>query len=162
MAFDNIGFSKDDDWVPPLAVPSPQATLADAATDRKRPAPPKKPTKRGSLFRGPSERKKDKESKLEQEVSPGSQAAASLSEGNTTLGTPVLSEPVKVKYLLCADCDCGPLGYTVLPASLQGGKFAQEVGKTLEGQQPSSDSQQQEPPVYLIAADRVRYRFVKS
>jgi hypothetical protein len=159
MAFENIGFSKDDDWVPPPPPPSPKATMNDGSD--KRPEPRKKPTKRASLFRRNSEKKKDRETRLETELSlsPGSQAAASLSEGNSTLGTPANTEPVKVKYLLCADCDCGPLGYTVLPPSLQGAKFAEEVGKTLEGQ----DSQKlQEPPVYLIAADRVRYRFIKS
>lgn len=155
MAFENIGFSKDDDWVPPtVMVPAEKA-------EQKRPEPRKKPTKRGSIFRRNSEKKKDemeKMSGLEKETSPGS-AAACLGDGSSTLAAPIPSEPVKVKYLLCADCDCGPLGYTVLPASMQGGKFAQEVGKTIDGQATEA---QQEPPVYLIATDRVRYRFVKS
>lgn len=156
MAFENIGFSKDDDWVPPTAI-SPTEKI-----EPKRPEVRKKPTKRGSIFRRNSEKKRDEKEKmspLEKETSPGSTAAACLEDGSSTLASPVPSEPVKVKYLLCADCDCGPLGYTVLLASMQGGKFAQEVGKTIDGQATEA---QQEPPVYLIAADRVRYRFVKS
>ncbi|UZJ51316.1 hypothetical protein CBS101457_000636 [Exobasidium rhododendri] len=153
MAFENIGFSKDDDWTPPISMKSPQMNANDHDGSGKQTPERKKPTKRGSLFRYPSEKRKEKEGKEKQ-----------LSMSSTEASSPVAaSESVKVKYLLCADCDCGPLGYTVLPPSLQDGKFAQEVGKTLEGQhKPSQGAALQEPPVYLIAADRVRYRFIKN
>ena len=157
MAFENIGFSKDDDWVPPISVTSPR--LSGSESDKAVPER-KKPTKRGSLFRGPSERKKEGREKQAQMEKEGREKQAQMErEANDAAIGSIPTESVKVKYLLCADCDCGPLGYTVLPSSLQDGKFAQEVGKTLEGQAPES---QQEPPVYLIAADRVRYRFVKN
>lgn len=183
MAFDNVGFSKDDDWIPPLLSPP-----LESANEKSKGQVPerKKPTKRQSLFRGASEwlregkekqaqaqrerdrKKEEEEGSMPSPLSTGTATTSSFSISSDP--TSPITDPVKVKYLLCADCDCGPLGYTVLPASLQGGKFAQEVGKSMGIQSSSQDQasseetkeSQQEPPMYLIAADRVRYRFVKS
>lgn len=69
-----------------------------------------------------------------------------------------------VKYLLCPNCDTGPLGYTIVPESLKAGKMGLQVG---EGINASNGGAGGGPPppreiqVFLVAAERVRYRYVK-
>lgn len=81
---------------------------------------------------------------------------------------------VTVKYLLCPNCDTGPLGYTIVPEKLTGGKMGLEVGEELGKEQRATQAQgggaggagRTTPPVrdiqiFLLAAERVRYRAVK-
>lgn len=95
----------------------------------------------------------------------GASFQSATSEASVVDGTNGSVRKVKVKYLLCADCDCGPLGYTVLPSSLEGGNFAKEVGKQAAGQFGGEGEEQPkkapEMQLYFVAADRVRYRLPK-
>lgn len=100
----------------------------------------------------------------------GASFQSATSEASVVDGSNGSLKKVKVKYLLCADCDCGPLGYTVLPSSLEGGNFAKEVGKQAAGQFGGGENEQEEQApakqapiaqLYFIAADRVRYRLPK-
>lgn len=68
------------------------------------------------------------------------------------------SKGQRIKYLTCGACDCGPLGYTILPATMQGGGLAQSVSDQIDAHQfglpaPRSPARQQ----FFLAADRVRY-----
>ena len=70
-----------------------------------------------------------------------------------------------VKYLLCAECDCGPLGYSILPQSLAGGGLAHQVGQEINSANGAGGGQMEENvprQEFLIAADRVRYRFNRN
>lgn len=75
-------------------------------------------------------------------------------------------QTLTVKYLLCPQCDTGPLGYTIVPAHLTGGKMGVEVGSDLS-RQHTGGAEEQKPmdpadiQVFLLAAERVRYRFIK-
>lgn len=144
MIFENVGFSKDADWTPPIVPSSDNKHAKGEDSDGKGDVPSrKKPTKRTSLFKSPSERRREKESKELSKrettsslspMSPMSDASNSSSSAQQARNLSASSASdqlakLKVKYLLCADCDCGPLGYTVLPISMQGGNFAQEVSK---------------------------------
>lgn len=95
----------------------------------------------------------------------GASFQSATSEASVVDGSNGNLKKVKVKYLLCADCDCGPLGYTVLPSSLEGGNFAKEVGKQAAGQFGGEEEEQSkkapEQQLYFVAADRVRYRLPK-
>lgn len=65
-----------------------------------------------------------------------------------------------VKYLLCPNCDTGPLGYTIVPERLTGGQMGAEVGAAMN---PAEDRRQapKEIQVFMLAAERVRYRMIK-
>lgn len=153
MIFENIGFSKDTDWVPTPARSTRSPSVGEEATKNASDNSEKRnPLRRTSLFRGPSERRKDKENR-EKDKLDKIQPMSPASDSSQQASTP---PAVKVKYLLCADCDCGPLGYTVLPASLEGGNFAREVGKQAQGQEAEAPAQ-----LFFVAADRVRYRVPK-
>jgi GNAT superfamily N-acetyltransferase len=143
----------------------------------------KKPVKRGSILRATSEwiaQKQDKArerrntnvssengTKDNNALSPGSFASSTFSSSSNSSnasnmasqGASSSANVVKVKYLLCAECDCGPIGYTVLPSSMQDGGLARDVGNQTQGQ-PSQQSAKQEQ-IFFVAADRVRYRLPK-
>ncbi|PWN37362.1 Mss4-like protein [Meira miltonrushii] len=177
MIFENIGFSRDSEWrLPPLPSKSISSngsegdsnaggygSSSSAGTERKKPA------KRGSLFRGirdTIDKTKERRNTNSSNASQG-QKSSPKSLSPTSAGI-LSSSSIKVKYLLCADCDCGPLGYTVLPSSLEGGNFAKEVGKQAAGQFGGGEEEEEEQPkkepemqLYFVAADRVRYRLPK-
>ncbi len=72
-----------------------------------------------------------------------------------------------VKYLLCAECDCGPLGYTILPESMRGGGLANAVGQEINaanGAGGDGGEEERQPPrqEFLLASDRVRYKFPRA
>lgn len=74
------------------------------------------------------------------------------------LGTESSSKGQRIKYLTCGACDCGPLGYTILPASMQGGGLAQSVSNQIDAQQsglPAARTPARQQ--FFLAADRVRY-----
>ena len=76
-------------------------------------------------------------------------------------------EQLTVKYLLCPDCECGPLGFTILPAEMQGGRLAAEVGDEVERmkggmREPGETKPKRPPQMFYLAADRVRYQFERS
>lgn len=72
-------------------------------------------------------------------------------------------QTLTIKYLLCPNCDTGPLGYTIVPASMQGGKMGLAVGEEMNGGAAGGGGAggMQELQIFLLAAERVRYRFVK-
>lgn len=107
-------------------------------------------------------------------ISSGSPASpqrdtASSTSPTTASGSDPTSAPaastgpaLTVKYLLCPNCDVGPLGYTIVPESLKAGKMGLQVG---EGINSANSAESVEKPreiqIFLLAAERVRYRYVK-
>ncbi|PWZ02925.1 Mss4-like protein [Testicularia cyperi] len=75
-------------------------------------------------------------------------------------------EELTVKYLLCPDCECGPLGFSILPADMQDGKLAAQVGDQVErmkgGTLDPANVPKRPPQLFYLAADRVRYQFERS
>ncbi|CEH18902.1 Arylalkylamine N-acetyltransferase [Ceraceosorus bombacis] len=145
LSFENIGFSKDAAWVVPdlPTSPNPSSGGMSPIDEEGSGKSARKPLakRKNSLFWNTTEKKRLAQEEKEK-------------GGSSDL-------TVKVKYLLCAECDCGPLGYTVLPVGMQDGGFAKSVGEQIKPDaQPSA--QPAEPPIFLIAADRVRYRFLKN
>lgn len=79
----------------------------------------------------------------------------------------------RIKYLLCGACDCGPLGYTILPPSMQAGGLAQSVSDQVDAQRGQShqatlsdqtkDSRDLLPrQEFFLAVDRVWYHFPET
>ncbi|KAK0555126.1 hypothetical protein OC846_000132 [Tilletia horrida] len=92
--------------------------------------------------------------------SPSAAAAASEPESPTL---PSLT----IKYLLCPECDCGPLGYVVISDEMKGGGLARSVaasqgGRDEGGKAEGAGDAAKKKMEYLLAADRVRYRFKAS
>ncbi|CAD6945371.1 unnamed protein product [Tilletia controversa] len=84
-----------------------------------------------------------------------------------TPDTPQASVPsgpsLTIKYLLCPECDCGPLGYVVISEEMKGGGLARAVaasqgGRDEGGSGGGGEQGSKRTMEYLIAADRVRYR----
>ena len=156
LSFDNIGFSKDDTWVPPpLPVTSPPLASVDEEGGAKRKS---KPVRRPSIFWSAEKKRAAAEEATAAAAAAAAAAKPKQPERAAQPDAPELS--VKVKYLLCAECDCGPLGYVVLPEAMQGGGLAHAVGQQINARDAKAASVEQ--PVFLIAADRVRYRFLKT
>lgn len=168
MSFDNIGFSKDDSWIlPPLAHASPSNAHSPLSplSEEEGGKPTRKPTfgRKGSLFWNGGAEKKRLEKERNEAIAAATAAANATPKSPDLAATGEDAPSVKVKYLLCAECDCGPLGYTVLSAGMQDGGLANSVGQQLNAaSEEASEKPKPEPPVFLIAADRVRYRFPKN
>ncbi|KAE8252121.1 hypothetical protein A4X13_0g3700 [Tilletia indica] len=75
-----------------------------------------------------------------------------------------------IKYLLCPECDCGPLGYVVISEEMKGGGLARAVAASQGGRDEGGSGGDvgggagagKRKMEYLLAADRVRYRFRAS
>ncbi|KDN46312.1 hypothetical protein K437DRAFT_109794 [Tilletiaria anomala UBC 951] len=180
LAFDNISFSRDAKWKP---VPGAQVTSPRAENHVSGALPTTKEEKREQKEREKKEKAERKatlkaakrQNSMTPSVSPprglSPQRSASPTWGELSDhlldGGNDSAPEFTVKYLLCAECDCGPLGYSILPQSLTGGGLAHQVGQDIntsqgqQGQDGSDASPQRLRQEFLIAADRVRYRFSK-
>ena len=180
LAFENISFSKDATWRP---VPGALMTSPRAEGGRRSPSQMTK-EERKEWDREQKEKVKEqkeagKRHKAEQKATAKRERQNSVLLKNSH-SPPRAVSPLRkssndeeaeerppppgftVKYLLCAECDCGPLGYTILPEGLTGGGLAQQVGEDINDAQNGGgqrDSMRQE---FLIAADRVRYKFPRT
>lgn len=93
-------------------------------------------------------------------ASGGGPAAAS---GSVSDSVPGLPQGASVRYLACADCDCGPLGYHV---QLAGRDLGQEVAAEAEGQgqgqgqaqEKEKSGQIQHEREFLLDLQRCRYK----
>jgi hypothetical protein len=56
-----------------------------------------------------------------------------------------------IKYLTCADCDCGPLGWH----DTEGADLATEVDRETRGE--NKEGEKKRNAEFLLAVDRVRY-----
>ncbi|KAL9940492.1 hypothetical protein V8E36_001197 [Tilletia maclaganii] len=93
---------------------------------------------------------------------PGSaqQADSSSNEGGSNTPT---GPRLTIKYLLCGECDCGPLGYVVISDDLKAGGLARSVAAAQGGRDEGGGGGAPKKKIeYLLAAERVRYRFRAS
>lgn len=94
-------------------------------------------------------------------ASGGGAAAAAAASGSNSSSVPGLPQGASVRYLACADCDCGPLGYHV---ELAGRDLGQEVAAEAEGQgrgqvqAQEERGQMQHQREFLLDLQRCRYR----
>ncbi|KAJ9477031.1 Polyamine N-acetyltransferase 1 [Pseudozyma hubeiensis] len=182
LQFDNVGFSRDLTWTVPLGndPTSPKAN-SDQASGISFESPTSPRTKAQEKEARDKQKKEEKERLREEKEKrkkekrdrkrPGSGSDDSDEDVATLLSHLSLGltpgEELTVKYLLCPDCECGPLGFTILPAEMQGGRLAAEVGDEVErrkgGTMTPDESKPKRPPqVFYLAADRVRYQFERS
>ncbi|CBQ67519.1 conserved hypothetical protein [Sporisorium reilianum SRZ2] len=185
LQFDNVGFSRDLKWTVPLGndPTSPKTGPNQASANnsmsnsvdlsgqrtkaQEREAKEKQKKEDKERQREEKERRKKEKRERKRGGASGSddsdEDVASLLS-HLSLGlTP--GEELTVKYLLCPDCECGPLGFTILPAEMQGGRLAAEVGDQVERMKGGTreDSAPKRPPqMFYLAADRVRYLFERS
>lgn len=77
-------------------------------------------------------------------------------------GSPALGgrDPLTIKYILCGQCETGPLGYVIVPPKLANGKLGEQVGSQISGGGGGAGGTG-DLQIYLLAAERVRYRFTK-
>ncbi|TKY90154.1 hypothetical protein EX895_000152 [Sporisorium graminicola] len=185
LQFDNVGFSRDLKWTVPLSndPTSPKAGSSPASgsnslsnsvellgqRSKAQEKEAKEKQKKEDKERQREEKERRKKEKRDRKRTGGSgsddsdEDVASLL-AHLSLGlTP--GEELTVKYLLCPDCECGPLGFTILPAEMQGGRLAAEVGdqvERLKGGTREDSAPKRPPQVFYLAADRVRYLFERS
>lgn len=167
LQFDNVGFSRDQKWTVPKAAESSLSPRLGASDKEDK----------DKLKRDEKERKKELKAKekrgkaREKRSGSGSDTSGSNEDVNLLLAHLSLGltpdEELTIKYLLCPDCECGPLGFTILPTDLQGGQLAAEVGDQVErmkgGTMSSSAAAPKRPPqLFYLAADRVRYHFERT
>ncbi|PWN24356.1 hypothetical protein BDZ90DRAFT_228931, partial [Jaminaea rosea] len=94
---------------------------------------------------------------------------ASSTSPSTPSGSDPTSAPaastgpaLTVKYLLCANCDLGPLGYIIVRESLKAGKMGLQVGEGINSANSAGSIEKSgEISIFLLAAEKVRYRYVK-
>ncbi|EPQ31842.1 uncharacterized protein PFL1_00041 [Pseudozyma flocculosa PF-1] len=170
LQFDNVGFSRDLKWTAPTPS-SPSPTSEAKVQDKEARAREKREEK--ERRKEDKAREKERRKQQRQRGNSGSDESSRSDEdvssllAHLSLGlTP--GEEVTVKYLLCPDCECGPLGFTVLPEEMQGGRLAAEVGEQVDqmkGGSLAAGSQRQvkkKPQLFYLAAERVRYRFDRN
>ncbi|SAM72233.1 uncharacterized protein UBRO_00200 [Ustilago bromivora] len=190
LQFDNVGFSRDMKWIVPLPNDPKSPTSENAPSgsggnsmsnsvelnsQQKTKAQDKEAKDR--LKKEEKERqreekvRKKKEKRDRKRGGAGSGSDSSDEDVNSLLSHLSLGltpgEELTVKYLLCPDCECGPLGFTILPKEMQGGRLAAEVGDQVErmkgGTQGTEGAAPKRPPqMFYLAADRVRYIFERS
>ncbi|EST09757.1 GNAT domain protein [Kalmanozyma brasiliensis GHG001] len=170
LQFDNVGFSRDLKWtVPsdPTSPKSPPEPVSSPPPTKAQEKEAKDKLKREEKERQREEKEKRKQQKRNKRGGSGSEdsdedVAALLSHLSLGLNP---GEELTVKYLLCPDCECGPLGFTILPTEMQDGRLAAQVGDQVEkmkgGMMESGQSKGKEQ-VFYLAADRVRYQFERS
>lgn len=220
MSFENVGFSKDLEWIPPWVKdatsvenggagegPSNQGTVPsmmssspddnnnngessggqkDSDGKPKREKPVRKGTWRERVrersFTGilsspesesgpsknnsPSTKAKDKETTTNTQDQNQNQGDDGAYNEPPTLSLPSSKnrDPLIVKFITCGECDCGPLGFTFIPKRLANGGLANEVGKEIDKSNNGDNGGGRDRTVgqqeLLVAADRVRYRFL--
>ncbi|CAO1628594.1 unnamed protein product [Parajaminaea phylloscopi] len=192
MSFDNIGFSKDVDWKMPTSSGDAASRGSAGEEDEESNGGKKKKGHTGSVRR-PTFRSSNGTRKVSGSSRPMSPQAGSA-PGSPPSGSSKASQrgqdeqrgageagsqqradqadarTLTVKYLLCPNCDTGPLGYTIVPKQLTGGRMGLEVGEELGRDQQRAaggpTTEERPPPprevqIFLLAAERVRYRAVK-
>ncbi|GAK62549.1 acyl-CoA N-acyltransferase [Moesziomyces antarcticus] len=195
LQFDNVGFSRDMKWSVPISndPTSPRLESADASAPsassisaglnaprtkaQEKEARDKQKREDKERQREEKERRKEQKAKEKQEKrerkrgGSGSDSNAEDEDVSSLLAHLSLGltpgEELTVKYLLCPDCECGPLGFTILPTEMQGGRLAAEVGDQVEqmkgGTLGAPGAAPKRPPqLFYLAADRVRYQFERS
>lgn len=181
LGFDNVGFSRDMKWTVPNDATSPgpsgpnsmslSVDLGGGQRTKQQEKELKEQRKREEKERQKEEKEKKKREKREaKRGGPGSDYSSdedvSTLLAHLSLGlTP--GEELTVKYLLCPDCECGPLGFTILPTEMQGGRLAAQVGDQVErmkgGTMDMPGAAPKRPPqLFYLAADRVRYLFERT
>ncbi|PWN23021.1 hypothetical protein BCV69DRAFT_256039 [Microstroma glucosiphilum] len=181
MSFENIGFSKDVQWkvpLPPMASGGGGGMTRSASADEDLVASPTSMGHAGSshgkeaagsngFFAG-DHNHSHSQSNLNAKGSGNNGSSASGTAGSGDAGAVGAGSSTSerdqqiltVKYLLCPQCDTGPLGYTIVPLSMQGGKMGLAVGEEINSGGGGGGGMQ-ELQIFLLAAERVRYRFVK-
>lgn len=192
MSFENVGFSKDQEWIPPWVkdatsvenggagdLPNNQESISNPSSGNEKEkdldGKPKreKPTRKGTWRERVRERSFTGNflSSSESESSPSSKEKEPTIEDEKVYNEPpTLSlpksdrDPLIVKFITCGECDCGPLGFTFLHKSQANGGLADQVSREIDGVNNAGGNRdravgQQE---LLVAADRVRYRFLKN
>ncbi|CAO1618528.1 unnamed protein product [Sympodiomycopsis kandeliae] len=190
MSFENVAFSKDVKWTPPLPherensfsggsgleetlsannngnrtppEDSGNASSGSGPSSGIREKPARKPSRRPTFFSSKKDKDRDRDR--------GDRDVAMLSGmpishphrvPEDSSGSPLMkttSPPggveLTIKYILCGNCETGPLGYVIIPPKLTDGK----LGQAVEDKQRGINDLM----IYLVAAERVRYRFVKE
>ena len=80
-----------------------------------------------------------------------SNSASTSSEGPIRKALPDLPEGASIRYLACADCDCGPLGWHV---ESQGSDLGKEVEEEVGGRGNNRGPIKE----FLLALERCRYK----
>lgn len=185
LQFDNVGFSRDLKWTVPSdptspkvesspAVPAGNANGNGEQRTKAQEKEAKEKLKREEKERQREEKERRKKEKRDRKRNNNNNSGSESSDedvdallSHLSLGlTP--GEELTVKYLLCPDCECGPLGFTILPKEMQDGRLAAEVGDQVERMKggtmgmDGSSPVKKKPQMFYLAADRVRYQFERS
>ena len=183
LQFDNVGFSRDMKWTVPNDPTSPKIdsqasgnnSLSNSVelSSQRTKAQEKEAKERQK--KEEKERQREEKERRKQAKRDRKRGGSGSDESDEDVGA-LLShlslgltpgEELTVKYLLCPDCECGPLGFTILAKEMQDGRLAAEVGdqverlkggiKGMEGAAPKRP-----PQMFYLAADRVRYQFERA
>ena len=181
LQFGNIGFSRDMKWTAPLPE-SPQSPKSTESGTYFPAGPRSKAYEKEAKAREKREEKeRKKEAKLKEKRDRAKEKRGSSGSDSNTEEDDIASllahlslgitpgEEVTVKYLLCPDCECGPLGFTILPQDMQNGRLAAQVGEDVDrmkgGLHDSSTGDappKRKPQPFYLAAERVRYHFERK
>lgn len=185
LQFDNVGFSRDMKWTVPTGNDSSTPVLGASASGNNSmsssvelTAPRTKAQDkeaREKQKREEKERQREEKERRKKEKRDRKRGGSGSDSSDEDIGS-LLShlslgltpgEELTVKYLLCPDCECGPLGFTILPAEMQGGRLAAEVGDQVERMKGGTMGMEgaapkRSPQMFYLAADRVRYQFERS
>ncbi|KAK0538221.1 hypothetical protein OC835_001486 [Tilletia horrida] len=159
FVFDNISFSKDVQWPPRQPSANPGSPTSPGVG-----AGPRKAQPLGS---------KKKEYSMDPHAYPFNTSSAFTSgswhlpgggQSNAAAAAAESEGPrLTIKYLLCPECDCGPLGYVVISDEMKAGGLARAVAASQAGREEggvdATTGASKRKMEYLLAADRVRYRF---
>ncbi|CDU23730.1 uncharacterized protein SPSC_02359 [Sporisorium scitamineum] len=185
LQFDNVGFSRDLKWTVPLGndptspktganQPSGNNSMSNSVElsgqrSKAQEKEAKERQKKEERERQREEKERRKKEKRDRKRAGGSGSDESDEDVSSLLSHLSLGltpgEELTVKYLLCPDCECGPLGFTILPTEMQGGRLAAEVGNQVErikGGTREDSAPKRLPQMFYLAADRVRYLFERS
>lgn len=183
LQFDNVGFSRDLKWTVPssstaskdaiAAVGSPSSSEVSGVRTKQQEKEAREKIKREEKERQKEEKERRKREKRDRKRGgSGSDSSASGDEDVSSLLAHLSlglkeGEELTVKYLLCPDCECGPLGFTILGEEMQGGRLAAEVGDQVERlkggtMEEGGGERKKRQQVFYLAADRVRYLFERS
>ncbi|KAN0066427.1 hypothetical protein ACQY0O_000521 [Thecaphora frezii] len=172
LQFDNVGFSRDMNWTVPTTSDGGAGGSEATGSGQRSKAQDKEAKareKREEKERRKEEKARDKEHRKQQRGPSESDASTSDEDASSLLAHLSLGlspgEEVTVKYLLCPDCECGPLGFTILPKEMQGGRLAAEVGEQVDrmkGGTMDPAAVKRKPQLFYLAAERVRYHFERS
>lgn len=80
-----------------------------------------------------------------------------LSNGKDEAEKPISSLPegANIRYLACADCDCGPLGWHI---EAKGRDLGADVAAEREGRAQIRQEQQPDTREFLVDVTRCRYK----